>query len=162
MCFYSTWNSVRIFSLAFSSLTVPPSLAPQVNLDHETKSITKKNMERPAASCFDLAQSKIYTLMEKDCYPRFLKSALYVELSRQAMPWTWLWRPDMMEAGLHMRTLNPGDVSKLMAVKVDLRLLIRNYRSQPGNMSGTGEELWGVNWGSTVAMLKQEYKKHWI
>ncbi|XP_030629906.1 regulator of G-protein signaling 5b [Chanos chanos] len=53
----------------------------EVNLDHETKSITKKNVENPTFSCFDLAQSKIYALMEKDCYPRFLKSASYQELS---------------------------------------------------------------------------------
>lgn len=66
------------------SLTLPPSLVPQVNLDHETKTATKSNMEQPTVSCFDLAQSKIYTLMEKDCYPRFLKSPLYMELSRQA------------------------------------------------------------------------------
>ncbi|KAI5103859.1 regulator of G-protein signaling 16, partial [Silurus meridionalis] len=52
----------------------------EVNLDHETKSITKKNVQEPTCSCFDLAQSKIYTLMEKDCYPRFLKSAFYSEL----------------------------------------------------------------------------------
>ncbi|KAM9501612.1 regulator of G-protein signaling 5-like [Clarias gariepinus] len=56
----------------------------EVNLDHETKTATKSNMEQPTISCFDLAQSKIYTLMEKDCYPRFLKSPLYMELSRQA------------------------------------------------------------------------------
>ncbi|KAK3546209.1 hypothetical protein QTP70_025212 [Hemibagrus guttatus] len=58
----------------------------EVNLDHETKSITKKNMEQPTVSCFNLAQSRIYALMEKDCYPRFLKSTLYMELSRQAKP----------------------------------------------------------------------------
>ncbi|XP_051944622.1 regulator of G-protein signaling 5b [Hippocampus zosterae] len=46
----------------------------EVNLDHVTKAITKENMKRPTQSCFDLAQAKIYTLMEKDCYPRFLKS----------------------------------------------------------------------------------------
>ncbi|XP_062848996.1 regulator of G-protein signaling 5b [Trichomycterus rosablanca] len=58
----------------------------EVNLDHETQTITKKNMEQPSVSCFDLAQSKIYTLMEKDCYPRFLKSTLYMELTRQSSP----------------------------------------------------------------------------
>ncbi|KAG7329738.1 hypothetical protein KOW79_005960 [Hemibagrus wyckioides] len=58
----------------------------EVNLDHETKSITKENMEQPTVSCFDLAQSKIFSLMEKDSYPRFLKSTLYMELSRQAKP----------------------------------------------------------------------------
>ncbi|KAM9845427.1 regulator of G-protein signaling 5-like [Aulostomus maculatus] len=46
----------------------------EVNLDHVTKSITKMNMDQPSQSCFSLAQGKIYTLMEKDCYPRFLKS----------------------------------------------------------------------------------------
>ncbi|XP_010893379.1 regulator of G-protein signaling 5b [Esox lucius] len=55
----------------------------EVNLDHETKAITKKNMERPSHCCFNLAQEKIYGLMEKDCYPRFLKSPTYLELSRQ-------------------------------------------------------------------------------
>ncbi|XP_062260552.1 regulator of G-protein signaling 5b [Platichthys flesus] len=55
----------------------------EVNLDHVTKAIIKKNTENPNQSCFDLAQSKIYTLMEKDCYPRFLKSPTYLELSRK-------------------------------------------------------------------------------
>ncbi|KAM8838746.1 regulator of G-protein signaling 5b [Synchiropus picturatus] len=45
----------------------------EVNLDHVTKAITKDNLEHPSQSTFDLAQAKIYTLMEKDCYPRFLK-----------------------------------------------------------------------------------------
>ncbi|XP_055723477.1 regulator of G-protein signaling 5-like [Salvelinus fontinalis] len=55
----------------------------EVNLDHDTKAITKKNLERPSQSCFSLAQEKIYALMEKDCYPRFLKSITYLEISRQ-------------------------------------------------------------------------------
>uniref|UniRef100_A0A3B4H078 Regulator of G-protein signaling 5-like n=1 Tax=Pundamilia nyererei TaxID=303518 RepID=A0A3B4H078_9CICH len=55
----------------------------EVNLDHETKAITKENMEQPSQSCFNVAQSKIYTLMEKDCYPRFLKSSTYLELTRK-------------------------------------------------------------------------------
>lgn len=56
----------------------------EVNLDHMTKAITKDNMEHPRQSCFELAQSKVYTLMEKDCYPRFLKSSTYLEVSRKA------------------------------------------------------------------------------
>nr|XP_020441471.1 regulator of G-protein signaling 5-like [Monopterus albus] len=55
----------------------------EVNLDHATKAVTKENMEHPCQSCFNLAQAKIYTLMEKDCYPRFLKSSAYLELSRK-------------------------------------------------------------------------------
>lgn len=57
----------------------------EVNLDHVTKAITKENMEHPSLSCFNLAQAKIYTLMEKDCYPRFLKSPTYLELTRKTM-----------------------------------------------------------------------------
>ncbi|KAF7664703.1 hypothetical protein LDENG_00169040 [Lucifuga dentata] len=56
----------------------------EVNLDHMTKAITKENLEQPSQSCFDLAQAKIYTLMEKDCYPRFLKSSTYLELCRKS------------------------------------------------------------------------------
>lgn len=55
----------------------------EVNLDHETRSITKTNLEHPTQSCFNLAQEKIHILMEKDCYPRFLKSPAYLELTRQ-------------------------------------------------------------------------------
>ncbi|KAM7379000.1 hypothetical protein PAMP_004580 [Pampus punctatissimus] len=56
----------------------------EVNLDHVTKAITKENMEQPSQSCFNLAQAKIYNLMEKDCYPRFLKSSTYLELNRKS------------------------------------------------------------------------------
>ncbi|KAM4604963.1 regulator of G-protein signaling 5b [Polymixia lowei] len=56
----------------------------EVNLDHMTKAVTRENMEQPSQSCFDLAQAKIYNLMEKDCYPRFLKSSTYLELIRKA------------------------------------------------------------------------------
>lgn len=55
----------------------------EVNLDHVTRAITKENTEHPSQSCFDLAQAKIYTLMEKDCYPRFIKSSTFLELSRK-------------------------------------------------------------------------------
>lgn len=55
----------------------------EVNLDHVTKALTKENIEHPGESCFELAQTKIYTLMEKDCYPRFLKSSMFLEVSRK-------------------------------------------------------------------------------
>ncbi|KAM8849454.1 regulator of G-protein signaling 5b [Spinachia spinachia] len=62
---------------------IGPDAPREVNLDHVTKAITKENMEHPNQSCFNLAKAKIYTLMEKDCYPRFLKSSAYLELSRK-------------------------------------------------------------------------------
>uniref|UniRef100_A0A8C6LXG7 Regulator of G protein signaling 16 n=1 Tax=Nothobranchius furzeri TaxID=105023 RepID=A0A8C6LXG7_NOTFU len=48
----------------------------EINIDHETRDITKANMQDPSPSCFDLAQHRIYMLMAKDCYPRFLHSPL--------------------------------------------------------------------------------------
>ncbi|PWA17477.1 hypothetical protein CCH79_00011343 [Gambusia affinis] len=66
------------------ALPIPlPTSRPDVNLDHATKEVTRENMTRPSQSSFDQAQDKIYTLMEKDCYPRFLKSSAYLDLTRE-------------------------------------------------------------------------------
>ncbi|XP_041861953.1 regulator of G-protein signaling 16 [Melanotaenia boesemani] len=60
----------------------------EINIDHETRDITKVNMQAPSPSCFDQAQYKIYMLMAKDCYPRFLRSPAYRDLLCQAKPST--------------------------------------------------------------------------
>uniref|UniRef100_A0A3B4DT36 RGS domain-containing protein n=1 Tax=Pygocentrus nattereri TaxID=42514 RepID=A0A3B4DT36_PYGNA len=52
----------------------------EVNIDHETRDITQANVKSPTPTCFDLAQYRIYILMEKDCYPRFLRSSAYRDL----------------------------------------------------------------------------------
>ncbi|XP_051561819.1 regulator of G-protein signaling 4 [Myxocyprinus asiaticus] len=57
----------------------------EVNLDSSTRENTRKNLESCDGSCFDEAQSKIFTLMEKDSYRRFLKSQLFLELSQPPM-----------------------------------------------------------------------------
>ncbi|XP_021488566.1 regulator of G-protein signaling 16 isoform X2 [Meriones unguiculatus] len=56
----------------------------EVNIDHETRELTKTNLQAATASCFDVAQGKTRTLMEKDSYPRFLKSPAYRDLAAQA------------------------------------------------------------------------------
>ncbi|KAI4892642.1 hypothetical protein NFI96_021631 [Prochilodus magdalenae] len=58
----------------------------EVNLDSYTREQTKENMENISADCFDLAQSRIYGLMEKDPYPRFLRSDLYLDITHQKRP----------------------------------------------------------------------------
>ncbi|XP_026858843.2 regulator of G-protein signaling 3-like isoform X3 [Electrophorus electricus] len=58
----------------------------EVNLDSYTREQTKENMENINAECFDLAQSRIYGLMEKDPYPRFLRSDIYLDLTHQKRP----------------------------------------------------------------------------
>ncbi|XP_061486554.1 regulator of G-protein signaling 18 [Rhineura floridana] len=52
----------------------------EVNLDFNTKVCTSQSMSLPTLNTFDAAQTKIYALMEQDCYPRFLRSNLYLDL----------------------------------------------------------------------------------
>ncbi|XP_073695484.1 regulator of G-protein signaling 3a isoform X5 [Garra rufa] len=55
----------------------------EVNLDSYTREHTKENLQNINRSCFDLAQRRIYGLMEKDSYARFLRSELYMDLVNQ-------------------------------------------------------------------------------
>nr|XP_019600783.1 PREDICTED: regulator of G-protein signaling 1 [Rhinolophus sinicus] len=54
--------------------------AKQINIDFRTRESTAKKMKAPTPTCFDEAQKVVYTLMEKDSYPRFLKSNIYLNL----------------------------------------------------------------------------------
>ncbi|MEE6495861.1 hypothetical protein FKM82_002169 [Ascaphus truei] len=55
----------------------------EVNIDHQTRELTQQRIAIAWRDCFDLAQEKACTLMEKDSYPRFLKSPFYRELLPQ-------------------------------------------------------------------------------
>ncbi|XP_037362228.1 regulator of G-protein signaling 16 [Talpa occidentalis] len=57
----------------------------EVNIDHETRELTRINLQTAMATCFEVAQGKTRTLMEKDSYPRFLKSPAYRDLAAQAL-----------------------------------------------------------------------------
>ncbi|XP_018608789.2 regulator of G-protein signaling 5-like [Scleropages formosus] len=52
----------------------------EVNIDHFTKDVTLRNLVELSPSTFDLAQKRIYALMEKDSFGRFLRSDQYQEL----------------------------------------------------------------------------------
>ncbi|XP_067893829.1 regulator of G-protein signaling 21-like [Heterodontus francisci] len=52
----------------------------EINIDFTTREDITKNISEPTHSSFDLAQKVIYSLMAKDCYPRFLRSDSYLEL----------------------------------------------------------------------------------
>ncbi|XP_048474020.1 regulator of G-protein signaling 8-like [Rhincodon typus] len=52
----------------------------EVNLDSLTRKIVTRNLANPNNSCFQVAQERTYTLMEKDSFPRFLKSNLSFNL----------------------------------------------------------------------------------
>ncbi|XP_043425303.1 regulator of G-protein signaling 8 isoform X1 [Prionailurus bengalensis] len=56
----------------------------EVNIDFQTREATRKNMQEPSLTCFDQAQGKVHSLMEKDSYPRFLRSKMYLDLLSQS------------------------------------------------------------------------------
>ncbi|XP_035503695.1 regulator of G-protein signaling 5a [Scophthalmus maximus] len=52
----------------------------EVNIDHFTKDVTLRNLVDLSPGTFELAQKRIYALMEKDSFGRFLRSEQYQEL----------------------------------------------------------------------------------
>ncbi|KAM4642650.1 regulator of G-protein signaling 16 [Discoglossus pictus] len=52
----------------------------EVNIDHQTRELTRQQILVASRGCFDEAQEQVRILMEKDSYPRFLKSPLYRDL----------------------------------------------------------------------------------
>uniref|UniRef100_A0A8C2Z9V7 Regulator of G-protein signaling 1 n=1 Tax=Cyclopterus lumpus TaxID=8103 RepID=A0A8C2Z9V7_CYCLU len=61
----------------------------QINIDCGTRENITKNISQPSLTSFDSAQKLIYSLMARDCYPRFLKSDIYQGLLRRTNS-SWL------------------------------------------------------------------------
>uniref|UniRef100_A0A8D0GUI2 Regulator of G-protein signaling 1 n=1 Tax=Sphenodon punctatus TaxID=8508 RepID=A0A8D0GUI2_SPHPU len=59
---------------------VQSDAAKQINIDFHTREATAKMAQMPTPTSFDEAQKIIYILMERDSYPRFLKSKVYLNL----------------------------------------------------------------------------------
>lgn len=53
--------------------------SPQVNLDAETREAVLSVVDSLCADTFDKAQKRIYSLMAKDSFPRFLRSSQCME-----------------------------------------------------------------------------------
>lgn len=52
----------------------------QINIDHKTRDLIRRNIKAPTTVCFDDAQRIVYGLMERDSYPRFLRSDIFQAL----------------------------------------------------------------------------------
>ncbi|XP_034470232.1 regulator of G-protein signaling 13-like [Hippoglossus hippoglossus] len=52
----------------------------EINIDHKTRELIRWNIKAPTTACFDDAQRIVLGLMERDSYPRFLKSDIYKAL----------------------------------------------------------------------------------
>ncbi|CAL1579944.1 unnamed protein product [Knipowitschia caucasica] len=57
----------------------------EVNIDYGTKMAIEQSIAKPTKSCFDAAQKKVFSLMQKDSYPRFLHSDMYVHLTQRGV-----------------------------------------------------------------------------
>ncbi|KAI5627982.1 regulator of G-protein signaling 20-like, partial [Silurus asotus] len=52
----------------------------EVSLDSRAREVISKNMMDPSSQTFDEAQQQIYTLMQRDSYPRYMNSIVYADL----------------------------------------------------------------------------------
>ncbi|XP_020774251.1 regulator of G-protein signaling 8-like [Boleophthalmus pectinirostris] len=53
----------------------------EINIDYRTRERTKQTLLMdPTPTCLNEVQSKVYSLMEKDSYPRFLRSKMYQDI----------------------------------------------------------------------------------
>ena len=59
-------------------------ISSQVNLDSRTRLETADLVEAPDEHAFDGAQKRIEALMEKDSYPRFMRSEMYHKLLKES------------------------------------------------------------------------------
>lgn len=51
-----------------------------MSLDARAREVISKNMLNPSSQTFDEAQQQIYTLMQRDSYPRYMNSSVYADL----------------------------------------------------------------------------------
>ncbi|XP_027699170.1 regulator of G-protein signaling 13 isoform X1 [Vombatus ursinus] len=59
---------------------IKPQSPREINIDSPTREAIIKNIQEPTQNCFDEAQKIVYMHMERDSYPRFLRSELYQNL----------------------------------------------------------------------------------
>lgn len=63
---------------------IQPGSPREVNLDSKTRDLTIQLLQAPSHTSLSHAQKRIYSLLDTDCYPRFLQSDIYLSLLREA------------------------------------------------------------------------------
>lgn len=63
---------------------IQPGAPREVNLDSKTRDLTIQLLQAPSHTSLSHAQKRIYSLLDTDCYPRFLQSNIYLSLLREA------------------------------------------------------------------------------
>ncbi|KAM9340111.1 uncharacterized protein ABDE67_015831 isoform 1-T2 [Symphorus nematophorus] len=63
---------------------IQPGAPREVNLDSKTRDLTIQLLQAPSHTSLSHAQKRIFSLLDTDCYPRFLQSNIYLSLLREA------------------------------------------------------------------------------
>ncbi|XP_068455194.1 regulator of G-protein signaling 8 [Clinocottus analis] len=63
---------------------IQPGAPREVNLDSKTRDLTLQLLQAPSHASLSHAQRRIFSLLDTDCYPRFLQSDVYQSLLRDA------------------------------------------------------------------------------
>ncbi|XP_042362758.1 regulator of G-protein signaling 1 [Plectropomus leopardus] len=63
---------------------IQPGAPREVNLDSKTRDLTIQLLQAPSHTSLNHAQKRIYSLLDTDCYPRFLQSNIYLSVLREA------------------------------------------------------------------------------
>ncbi|TKS65646.1 Regulator of G-protein signaling 1 [Collichthys lucidus] len=63
---------------------IQPGAPREVNLDSKTRDLTIELLQAPSRTSLSHAQKRIFSLLDTDCYPRFLQSYIYLSLLREA------------------------------------------------------------------------------
>ncbi|XP_048057167.1 regulator of G-protein signaling 1 [Megalobrama amblycephala] len=77
---FSLHRRAKMISETYIQLGAPR----EVNLDSKTRELTIELLKAPSHTSLSHAQKRIYCLLEMDCYPRFLKSEIYLALLRDS------------------------------------------------------------------------------
>uniref|UniRef100_A0AAV2LL05 RGS domain-containing protein n=1 Tax=Knipowitschia caucasica TaxID=637954 RepID=A0AAV2LL05_KNICA len=75
-------NVLKSKASVIYSKFVNPSAPQEVNLDAETREALLNVMDSPCSDTFDTAQQRIFSLMAKDSFPRFLRLTNSIETNR--------------------------------------------------------------------------------
>ncbi|KAM9777079.1 regulator of G-protein signaling 8 [Syngnathus typhle] len=63
---------------------IRPGSPREVNIDSKTRDLTIRLLQAPSRTSLALAQKRIYSLLDTDCYHRFVQSNIYLSLLREA------------------------------------------------------------------------------
>ncbi|KAL3983404.1 hypothetical protein ACER0C_015029 [Sarotherodon galilaeus] len=63
---------------------IQPGAPREVNLDSKTRDLTIQLLQAPSRTSLSHAQKRIYSLLDTDCYSRFLQSNVYLSLLHEA------------------------------------------------------------------------------